>query len=341
MNFINRIREKKFPIAIFSVALMVIGVALFLTLLRTPSKIENGSTLTIQIPKGSSFAKIAEILSDTGLVRNKFSFYFLAILKNAPRHVRAGEYEIATSMSPSVILDKLTRGEIKGYRILVPEGYGMHQIAANLADMGLAKEKRFIQLCGDRTFLSSLGIQAASAEGYLFPATYVLTKSMNEEEIIRLMVEKFWNKITPAITKRAEELGFSLDQILTIASMIEKEAQLKEEKVLIAAVFYNRLKMSMRLQSDPTAVYGLAKFQGAITRAHLRKTTPYNTYQINGLPPGPISNPGFDSIIAALYPAQVDYLYFVSKNDGSHQFSTNLSRHNAAVVRFRIKREKD
>ena len=121
--------------------------------------------------------------------------------------------------------------------------------------------------------------------------------------------------------------------------MIEKEAKLKEEKPLIAAVFYNRLKISMKLQSDPTAVYGIPVFNGAITREHLRKSTPYNTYQINGLPPGPIANPGFDSIMAALYPAQVDYMYFVARNDGSHQFSATLSQHNSAVLKFQVKRE--
>ncbi len=340
MKILKTIREKKFPIAVYSIALMFLGAAVFLNLVKAPFDAKNSATVIIQIPKGSSFVKIAEILSDTGLIKHKLSFYFYAVLKNAPRHIRAGEYEMTASMSPSVILDKLIRGEIKGYRIPIPEGYDMRQIADTLAGQGLIKERKFLKLCTDREFLSSLGIQGSSAEGYLFPATYILTKSMNEEEVIVLMVEKFWKKLPPEMTRKADELGFSPDQILTIASMIEKEARIKEEKPLIAAVFYNRLRISMRLQSDPTAVYGLADFQGAITREHLRKNTPYNTYQIKGLPPGPIANPGYDSIMAALYPAQVDYLYFVSRNDGSHQFSSNLSRHNAAVARFQIKRDK-
>ncbi len=337
MRILNAVSEKKIPIAIHFVALCFLGVAVFLNFVRTP--LDNKNTLmVVEIPRGSSFSKISEILYEAGLVRHRIAFHLFAKLKDAPRRIRAGEYELTSSMSPAIILDKLVRGEIKGYRVAVPEGFGMRQIAAALSSQKLANEKEFIRLCTDRNFLSSLRITAKTAEGYLFPETYVLTRTMNEEEIISLMVEQFWKRITPEMLRRAEEIGFTLDQILIVASMIEKEAKIKEEKPVIAAVFYNRLRNSMRLQSDPTAVYGLPGFSGMITGEHVRKSTPYNTYQIDGLPPGPIASPGLDSILAALYPAQVDYLYFVSKNDGSHQFSTNLARHNAAVVKFQINR---
>ena len=339
MEILKTISEKKFPIAIHFVAFLFIGIAVFLNFVRTPLDSRHPAAMTIQIPKGSSFAKIADILNEAGLVEHKLSFHLFAKLKDAPRHIRAGEYELTSAMSPALILDKMIRGEIKGYHIAVPEGFSMQQIADTLANEGLIDKKEFLKLCADKAFLASLGIQSATAEGYLFPETYILTKSMTEREIISLMVDQLWKKITPDILNRSQELGFTLDQILTIASMIEKEAKLKEEKPVIAAVFYNRLKTSMKLQSDPTAVYGVPMFNGAITREHLRKNTPYNTYQINGLPPGPISNPGFDSIMAALYPAQAHYMYFVARNDGSHQFSNTLSQHNAAVVRYQIKRE--
>ena len=339
MEIIKTINEKKFPIAVHFVALSFIGVAIFLNFVRTPLDSKNAVPVTIQIPKGSSFAKIADILNQSGLVEHKLPFHLFARLKDAPTHIRAGEYELTSAMSPSVILDKMIRGEIKGYNIPVPEGFSMRQIASALAEQGLVDKKEFLKLCSDTAFLSSLGISQATAEGYLFPETYILTKAMDEKEIIMLMVEQLWKKITPDMVKRAQEIGFSLGQVLTVASMIEKEAKLKEEKPLIAAVFYNRLKISMRLQSDPTAVYGIPTFSGTITREHLKKETPYNTYQINGLPPGPIASPGLDSILAALYPAQVDYLYFVARNDGSHQFSTTLTKHNAAVARYQLKRE--
>lgn len=339
MGILKIIIEKKFPIAVHLVVLLFIGTAIFLNLVRTPPDSSNPDILTVQIPRGSSFSKIADILNEAGLIKHKFSFYLFAKIKDAPRHIRAGEYELAGTMSPSLILDKLIRGEIKGYRIPIPEGYGMRQIASTLAAEKLIDERKFLRLCVDQEFLSSLGISAQTAEGYLFPETYILTRSMNEKEIISLMIEQFRKKITPEMEERAKTLGFSMDQIITIASMIEKEAKIKDEKPLVAAVFYNRLRLSMRLQSDPTAVYGLADFSGPITRDHLRKSTPYNTYQISGLPPGPIANPGLDSIMAALYPAQSNFLYFVARNDGSHQFSAHLSHHNAAVVKFQIKRD--
>ena len=338
MEILKTISEKKFPIAIHFVAFLFIGMAVFLNFIRTPLDSRNSTPINIQIPKGSSFVKITNILSEAGLIQHKLSFHFFARLKDAPRHIRSGEYELTSSMAPSVILDKLIRGEIKGYRVPVPEGTSIQKIADDLAEQGLVDGKKFVKLCSDKSFLYSLGVQGRTAEGYLFPETYILTKSMDEKEIIALMVEQFRKRITPDMVRRAQELGFTLDQILTIASIIEKEAKLKDEKPLIAAVFYNRLKISMRLQSDPTAVYGLPAFDGNITREHIRKSTPYNTYQIDGLPPGPIANPGLDSIMAALYPAQVNYIYFVSRNDGSHQFSTTLSQHNAAVAHFQIKR---
>lgn len=338
MGILKIMIEKKYPIAIHLVALLFIGTAVFLHSVGTPANSGSPNIVTVQIPKGSSFSKISDILKEAGLIKNKITFYVFAKLKDAPRHIRAGEYELAGTMSPSLILDKLIRGEIKGYRVPIPEGYGMRNIASTLASQRLIDEKKFLRLCTDQDFLSSLGISVQSAEGYLFPETYIINKSMNEKEIISLMVEQFRKRITPEMEERAKALGFSIDQIVTIASMIEKEGRIKDEKPLIAAVFYNRLKLSMRLQSDPTAVYDLADFSGPITREHLRRKSPYNTYQISGLPPGPITNPGLDSIMAALYPAESDFLYFVARNDGSHQFSTRLSHHNAAVVKFQVKR---
>jgi len=295
---------------------------------------------TVEIPKGTSFSMASGILEKQGLIKQKQLFYFLAVLEDAPEHIRAGEYELRSSMTPEEILEKLLKGEIKGYHIPIPEGFTVRQIAARLSAWKLVNEDKFITLASDRDFLRSLDIHGNSAEGYLFPDTYIFNKSMGEKEIIKCMVRRFRQKVTPEMIKRAGDLGFTMEEIIILASIIEKEGGLKEEKPLIAAVFHNRLKKGMRLQSDPTVIYDIKNFNGNITKKDLIKKTPYNTYRIKGLPPGPICNPGIDAITAALFPAQVNYLYFVSKNDGSHHFSSNLASHNKAVVKYQIKRKK-
>lgn len=298
---------------------------------------------TVEIPKGSGFFRITEILKDAGWVHNRPFFWTLAIVKGAAKTIRAGEYELTGSMSPAQIIEKLVRGEIKSYWVTLPEDITMNEIARRLAALNLINEKEFFSLSEDRSFLASLGIEADSIEGYLFPETYQLNRSMTTREVIRIIVRQFWKGITPEMSKRAEQMGLTLHEWVTLASMIGKEAGNREEKTLISAVFHNRLARRMRLQSDPTAVYHLER-EGtpvkAIRRRHLALDSPYNTYRINGLPPGPIANPGADSLRAALHPDRVGYLYFVSTNDGSHHFSTNLDAHNRAVAKYQINKQK-
>lgn len=303
----------------------------------------NGRDITsvVNIPKGTSFIESVDILENAGLVRHRYMFYLLVLSKNVHRHIRAGEYELSTSMSPMDILNKLVRGEVKPYRITIPEDFTVKEISDRLAFYKLIDKRVFINYASDSRFLRSLKIQGDSIEGYLYPETYQFDRSMNTREIIKIMVDQFWKRITPEMYKRAGEIGMSFPEVVTLASIIGKESGRNDEKALISAVFHNRLKKGMKLQSDPTAVYNLETFDGNIRRSHLRKETPYNTYQINGLPPGPIGNPAVDSIHAALYPAAVSYLYFVSNNNGSHNFSSNLKDHNQAVLRYQIKRKKD
>jgi len=186
-----------------------------------------------------------------------------------------------------------------------------------------------------KEFLSSLGIQADSIEGYLFPDTYFFNRSMTTRQIMRIMVERFWSKISPEMINQAAEKGLNTHQFVTMASLVGKESGHSAEKPMIAAVFYNRLKKGMPLQSDPTAVYDLKDFNGKILRRHYKRESPYNTYIIRGLPPGPIANPGLDSFQAVLRPADVNYLYFVSQKDGTHFFSSSLMAHNEAILRLR------
>jgi len=296
--------------------------------------------IAVEIPPGASFGDVTDILHAKGLVRYKEAFYLLALLEEAPQRIKAGEYELSSSMSPGDILNTLLEGKVKGYRVPIPEGFTLRQIAARLAANSLADEKRFIECAYDEEFLSSLGIAGESTEGYLFPDTYVLSRSMGEERIIRFMVEQLRRKITFEMSERMSEIGLGMREVLTLASIIEKEGGPEEEKPQISAVFHNRLKRGMKLQSDPTVIYDIKDFNGNITKRDLLRKTPYNTYRIKGLPPGPICSPGMDAIVAALYPAPVNYLYFVSRNNGTHHFSSNLVDHNKAVLKYQIKRKK-
>jgi len=288
----------------------------------------------VDIPTGSSFLEVTEILNQAGLVKHRIFFYSLTIIKNARRHIRAGEYEFNTSMTPIAMINKLIRGEIKEYIILIPEDFSMKEIADRLYSEKLINKEIFFELARDKDFLKSLNIKAESIEGYLFPDTYYFNRSMNTRQIMKRMVDRFWEKVAPEMIKKAQELGFNTHQFVTFASIIGKESGDDAEKPFIAAVFRNRLKKKMRLQSDPTAVYDMDSFNGKVLRSHLRRNSPYNTYVIRGLPPGPIANPGVTSLQATLNPAPVNYLYFVSKKDGSHFFSDSLKEHNKAIYRY-------
>jgi UPF0755 protein len=332
-------KNKKKVLFTMMVVFIMMSFSLFLYAL-TPMDDRN-TTSIIGIPKGTRFIESVDILQEAGLIKNRYLFYLLAISKNVHRHIRAGEYELSTSMSPMDILNKLVKGEIKYYSVLIYEDFTVRDIAAHLVSLNLIDEKAFMNLATNSSFLRSLGIEGPSIEGYLYPDTYYLDRSMSTRDIMKIMVDRFWKALTPELRKRADDIGMSIPEVVTLASIIGKESGDKQEKALISAVFHNRLKKGMKLQSDPTAIYGLGSFKEKIKRSHLRKETPYNTYHIDGLPPGPIGNPAVDSIHAALYPASVNYLYFVSNNDGSHQFSSNLTAHNEAVLRYQIERKKE
>jgi UPF0755 protein len=297
----------------------------------------------VDIPKGAGFFRITQIMDDAGLVANRPFFWLLALGKGAARHIRAGEYEFTGDLSPSQIIAKLVRGEIKSYPVTLPEDITVNEVSRRLAADKLINEEEFAALATDREFLTSLGIEADSIEGYLFPETYQLDRSMTTREVVRIIVRQFWKKVTPQMRQEAEQLGLTLGEWVTLASIIGKESGNSEEKPLVSAVFHNRLAKGMKLQSDPTAVYYLereGKPAKTVLRSHLKRDTPHNTYMIAGLPPGPIANPGLDSLKAALHPARANYLYFVAKNDGSHQFSSSLGAHNLAVSKYHLNKQK-
>lgn len=326
---------------LIKLAILLVGIPLAslvgysLYYLHSPLERE-AKTVTIEIPKGASFRKASVILQEAGLNRHPLIFHLLGLVRGVTGKIRAGEYELSSNMTPREIISKLVRGEVRAFMITIPEDYTARDIAARLSSYKLVDEAEFLSLVNDREFLKDLGIEGLSAEGFLFPDTYKLDRTMGAREIIRIMVGQFWKSVNPLMVAQAERMGLTLVEWVTLASIVGKETSVAQEKPLVAAVFYNRLKKGMRLQSDPTAVYNLDNFSGKIRRRHLKNESPHNTYLIEALPPTPIGNPGLDSLQAALNPAQVDYLYFVSKKDGTHHFSSTLKDHNQAVWKYQI-----
>jgi len=291
------------------------------------------------IKPGQGLTVIAGNLEQASIISNKAYFILFAKIKKAGKKLQAGEYILSASKSPEQILEILIKGKVKLYRITLPEGLNIKEAAGIVDKANLCTKTCFVDLCHDPAFILSLGIKAISLEGYLFPDTYFFPKHASCEDIITTMVAHFKNIFTTKWQARAKTLGFSVHDIVTIAAIIEKETGDASERPLISSVFHNRLKKNMRLESDPTVIYGIKNFDGNIKRKHLKMLTPYNTYQIKGLPLGPIANPGALSLEAALNPAQTNYLFFVSKKDTTHKFSKTIQEHNRAVKKYQLRKK--
>lgn len=288
----------------------------------------------IDIPDGATLRQVAVLLEREDLIRSEWGFVALGKLVWAERRVQAGEYALHAAMPPGDILADILNGRVYLHAVTIPEGYTLAQIAEALAQEGIVDKAEFLRVAGDRELLRSLKVDAPSPEGYLFPDTYRFPKRTKPRDVLRTMVDTLWESFTPELRARAEEMQWSPHAVLTMASVIEKETGVAAERELISAVFHNRLKRKMALQSDPTVIYGIPDFDGNLHKRDLSRENPYNTYRHRGLPPGPIASPGLGSIKAALYPAAVPYLYFVSRNDGTHQFSSTLAEHNRAVDKY-------
>ncbi|HET8721236.1 MAG TPA: endolytic transglycosylase MltG [Nitrospira sp.] len=295
--------------------------------LRPPSK-------TVTIPDRSSFQQVAALLEREELIRSRLAFVWLGRFQAADRKIQAGEYELNASMTPAEILSRLTTGVVVLHPVLIPEGLTMVQIAEIFVQQGLMDRQEALRWMTDPGFIASLGIRAPTLEGYLYPDTYKFPKGVRPKEVLTTMVEHLRQVYGPELQARAKELNMTQHEVLTLASIIEKESGSNGEREEISAVFHNRLKKRIPLQSDPTVIYGLPNYDGNIHKKDLSSPSPYNTYRISGLPPGPIANPGIQSIRAALYPSNSRALYFVSRNDGTHQFSATLAEHNEAVERY-------
>ncbi len=320
-------------IVVFIVAALVLLSGNIYISLFTPASKEK-KTKTIDVEKGASFRMVAEELESEGIIRSAESFSLVARVFNAYRAVKAGEYEFSTDLSQMEVLKMLVKGRVKKHMITVPEGYNIRDIGDLLEREGLIKKKDFIEKAYDKNLAASLGVEGPTLEGYLFPDTYSFTKGLTPEEIIEIMAGRFKEVFFKEFEGQAQAKGLSMKWVITLASIIEKETGAPDERGIISAVFHNRLKKGIRLQSDPTIIYDIEDFDGNLKKRHLTANTPYNTYVKYGLPPGPIASPGRDSIRAAITPAEGGYLYFVSKNDGTHYFSKTLKEHNIAVQRY-------
>jgi len=308
--------------------------------LLTPFPIGD-KTIEIEIPKDATFRQAVEILSKDGLMRNKTLFLVIGRMSGMERKIRAGYYSIRGSMSPLSLLRKMRGGQIIEYEIVIVEGDSLWEIGGKLAGKGIIKKEDFIKLSVNKDFLYFHDIKAPSFEGYLYPDTYKIPKGTDPKEAIKVMINRMREKYSDELRDRALELGLSEKEVLTLASIIEEEARVDKERPLISAVYHNRLRKRIPLQADPTSIYGIDGFRRDITGRDLKRKTPYNTYIIKGLPPGPISSPGIKSITAALYPADVPYIFFVSNNDGSHRFSVTPREHQIAVEMYRKKKNEE
>lgn len=290
--------------------------------------------IELVVKSGTSLTGIARQLADEGIIHSPYLFLAFSFIYCKGKLI-AGEYDLRKDMAMSEVLRKMAHGERNIYVMKIVEGFNIYNIAESVEKSRIMRGADFLRLARDRGLLQSLGIKADSLEGYLLPDTYYYSREIDIDKFMEKIVRKriaFFE--SEEIRKRMEEIHFTVHDTLTLASMIEREAKVKSEKPIISAVFHNRLRIGMSLDCDPTVTYGTGAFDSPIKKSDLVTHTPYNTYTFKGLPKGPICNPDKDSITAALYPAAVDYLYFVSRNDGTHVFSRDMKDHNRFVTLY-------
>ncbi|MTI81211.1 MAG: endolytic transglycosylase MltG [Firmicutes bacterium] len=324
--------------------LILLIIALFgyfygLSLLAPVSADEQPPAI-IEIPQNSTSGTVAAVLEEKGLIKNALVFRLYSRYKGWDSKIQTGEYQLAASMSTPEILKTLTSGNQVFYTFTIPEGYTVEQIAQLLEDEGFGKKEKFLQLSreGDDYQYPFLNQQSGTKyllEGYLFPDTYKVTKQSTEQDIIYMMLERFMQELEKIdFESKAKQMNLNVHQAVTIAAMIEKEALSDKDRPLISGVIQNRLEKGMPLQIDATVLYALGKHKEMVLNKDLEVDSPYNTYQVSSLPPGPIASPGSASLKAAVEPEDSDYLYYVAKPDGSHAFSRTLTEHIRKAVKY-------
>jgi UPF0755 protein len=328
-----------------TVRLVLVAVVLFLGLeawwVFTPAPDLRAGARIVEIPAHRGFLEVARQLEDEGVINSSLAFILLTLGRGTMRSLKAGEYQLPRDATTLTVLSMIEAGQVLQHNVVFREGSTVAELARQLESERLARAEDILRVARDAQFLRTLDLQAESVEGYLFPDTYQFVKGMAPDEVLAKMVARMRDRLTPDILARARARGMNVHQLLTLASIIEKEAAERTEMPLISAVFWNRLKLDMPLQADPTVQYAIGKDRQRLTRDDLLADSPYNTYRRVGLPPGPIASPGMPAIQAAVTPALVDYLYFVATGDDRrHRFSTTLADHNAAVARYRLGRNR-
>jgi UPF0755 protein len=328
-----------------TVALVVLGllgaaaVAQSLRWALSPA-LASAPPVIFDVRPGASLGEVARDLESRGLIRNAVGFKLLARYRELDGALQVGEYEISAELAPGEILARIVEGRVVVYEVVIPEGLTASQIALRVEAAGLASAADFSAFASDPESAGSLGIEGSNLEGYLFPETYRLPRGLGAREVAKVFVDQFF-QVWREIESEAQSQKLSMLEVVTLASIVEKETAAPEERPLIASVFRNRLKRGMRLETDPTVIYGIPDFDGNLRRRDLENAeNPYNTYQIPGLPPGPIANPGADALRAVVNPAKSEYLFFVSRNDGTHFFSKTYAEHDRAVDRYQRKRSR-
>jgi UPF0755 protein len=328
-------RHKGF--ALFAATILLLLV--IFTIVRVPIGSDRTKTSFV-VKRGTKTEAIAHLLKREHRVRSEYLFLLCSFLLHKGRII-AGEYELSPHMSILDIAGKMADGDRKMYTLRIVEGYNLYTIGCVIEKAGIMDGKDFLKVATDPDFLRRVGVPSDSLEGYLAPDTYFYSKEVDVDEFLEKIAQRTVRFLDREDMRlRMQELGMDAFQVISFASIIEKEAKMEEEKRLISAVFHNRLRLGMSLDADPTVIYGRGEFGRDLTKADLAADTPYNTYRMKGLPKGPICSPSRSSIVAALYPDQSDVLYFVSRNDGTHVFSKTLEDHSRFVAFYQRKREK-
>ena len=312
----------------------------FYTYVQQPYKGYEAPEQFVEIPPGARADVIAQRLIDLGVVQDRWSFRFAVWRSGSDRRLQAGEYHFDRPMTAMDVVDKLARGDVYLRPITFPEGLTIAEMATIFEQRGFGTASSFVEVSRRAELVAVLDPEAADLEGYLFPETYALPRDASAADLVRLMVEQFQQAFDQDLRRRAAASGLSIREVVTLASLIQKETAQPTERALISAVYTNRLRIGMALQCDPTVIYALqraGRYDGNLTRENLTFDSPYNTYRYAGLPPGPIAAPGHASLNAALQPAEVKYLYFVSRNDGSHVFAATLRDHNRNVREYQVR----
>lgn len=304
------------------------------------SPITPPSDAALTIKPGSSLIFVANELAAKKVIRSALSLRLLARWRGQETAIQAGQYSFSQPASPATVLQRLVAGDVDQISVTIPEGFTLQQIAERLDEMGIVDRSLFLAAARNTDLQRELGVEAPSLEGYLFPETYQFAPGISASDLLRMMVAENNRQLERLQKALTGELPFEKHQLLTLASIIQQETGLEEEMPLISAVFHNRLKRNILLQTDPTVIYGIENFNGNLTRKDLKRPSAYNTYLNRGLPPGPIASPGYKALFAAARPAESNYLYFVARGDGSHQFSKTLKEHNQAVRKYQLRRKR-